>query len=172
MKAPDSIRNTIIRPPLKPTTTTNKTPMTTVVKQRARATDLDALMAAEQQQQQNKTQSKLIDRLPTVVITSPMINNVRKSLFTKDTVKRVQPVRSHELKLFSNHLTSDICVQSDESSLTLTPCSLESIKDSKSNENHIEENNNQNQTINVIRDISEDSLDEHDHIQKIIRTSK
>ncbi|CAM4802983.1 unnamed protein product [Rotaria magnacalcarata] len=142
----------------------NKIPVTTVAKQRARVSDLDALMA-----EQRKSTSKLVNKSP-VVLPSSITNNIQKSLFSKDTVKRVQPVRSHELKLFSCHLTPEISSQNDESVLTLTPCSLESIKD-----NQLVETKNQyanpSSTIAVVmkRDFSEDSLNERDHIQKFLQ---
>ncbi|CAF3419610.1 unnamed protein product [Rotaria socialis] len=172
VKPGESVRNTTTTIPNRPiinttkTTTNiyNKIPVTTVVKQRARVSDLDALMT-----EQRKSTSKLVNKSP-VVLPSSITNNIRKSLFSKDTVKRVQPVRSHELKLFSCHLTPDVSSQNDESILTLTPCSLESIKDNQLVETK-DQYTNQSSTIAAVmkRDFSEDSLNEHDHIQKLLQ---
>ncbi|CAF4685357.1 unnamed protein product, partial [Rotaria magnacalcarata] len=44
----------------------------------------------------------------TILFPTPIVNNIRRSLFSTDSVKVVRPVRSQELKLFSCHLTPDI----------------------------------------------------------------
>ncbi|CAF4125029.1 unnamed protein product [Rotaria sp. Silwood2] len=173
-------RSTIINKPniiiTKPSTTTNnnKTHTSSAVRQPAHVTNLDTLIAGEQ----NKKQSVK----PTIISPSRIINNVQHSLFSKDTVKRIRPVRSHELKLFSCHLTPDISPdeilsQTNESLSTLTPCSLESITDNKSTDNQLHKTNNNDSkpSSNIstdMRDFSEDSLNEHDYIQRLLKQSK
>ncbi|CAF4285050.1 unnamed protein product [Rotaria sp. Silwood2] len=173
-------RSTIINKPniiiTKPSITTNnnKTHTSSAVRQPAHVTNLDTLIAGEQ----NKKQSVK----PTIISPSRIINNVQHSLFSKDTVKRIRPVRSHELKLFSCHLTPDISPdeilsQTNESLSTLTPCSLESITDNKSTDNQLHKTNNNDSkpSSNIstdMRDFSEDSLNEHDYIQRLLKQSK
>jgi hypothetical protein len=141
------------KPKISTTTNNSKTRIPTVIQQSRRVSDLDALMA---EQRDNKS---------TIISPSPIIN----SLFSPDTVKLVRPVRGQELKIFSNHLTSEISFQTSESLSTLTPPSLESIVDSKS----IEKNNDYScSSFIVTRDFSEDSLNEHYHIQKLLKQSK
>ncbi|CAF1284805.1 unnamed protein product [Rotaria sordida] len=144
------------------TTNNNKPPTSSVVRQPAH------VLIAEQQN--NNTLPP-----PTIVLpSSSIINNGQHVLFSKDTVKRIRPVRSHELKLFSNHLTPEILSQTNESLSTLTPSSLESIINNKSIDNQLQKtnNNNTNLSSNIssdMRDFSEDSLNEHEHIQRLLK---
>ena len=130
-------------------------------------------------EQQNKITSKLSDK-PTTVSPPPIANNIQHSLFSKDSVKLVRPIRSQDLKLFSCHLTPEILTlipdgisfQTNESLSTLTPPSLESITDNKSTENKNDYSNSSSNITSITRDFSEDSLNEHYHIQKLLKQSK
>ena len=72
-------------------------------------------------------------------------------------MKHIRPVRSRELKLFSCHLTPEVSVPKNESSSTLTPSPYHSIHDHQEN------------ISGVLRDFSEDSLNEHHHIQNLLQ---
>lgn len=76
-------------------------------------------------------------------------------------MKIVRPVRSQELKLFSCHLTPEKIVPKNESLSTLTPSSYDSIDDNQLIQSKI--------PSNINRDFSEDSLNEHYHIQKLLQ---
>ena len=119
----------------------------------------------------------------------PIVNNIRRSLFSTDSVKVVRPVRSQELKIFSCHLTTDttsalptITVSNeiyqsniDETLSTLTPTSSLSQKtDNKSLNSQIIDKNDDasSNTSAILRDLSEDSLNEHYHIKQLLKSSK
>lgn len=123
-----------------------KTRIPIVSQQPTRVTDLDAVQAKQEIKLSNK---------PTIISPPSLI---QRSLFSKDSVKVIRPVRSQELKIFSSHLTPEISLPTNESTLTLTP-SLDSIND---NLLIAPENN----SANVTRDFSEDSLNERHHIQQ------
>ncbi|UJR14810.1 hypothetical protein I4U23_001797 [Adineta vaga] len=163
---PTATRSTVSKSTIthKPTSTIVKPCTTHITHQPARVSDLDVLIA--QQQNQNKSKK------PTVISTTPVVNNIKKPLFTKNTVKLVRPVRSQELKTFSEHLTphiptlvipNEIIDQTNESLSTLTPPSLESIAEYQSNEKKDE-----SIATSITRDFSEDSLNEHRHIQQFL----
>jgi hypothetical protein len=116
-----------------------KTRIPIVTQQSTHVTDLDKVMAEQQ--------TKLPDK--GTIISS--------SLFSKDSIKIIRPVRSQELKIFSCHLIPEIIIQTNESLSTLTPSSFESIKNNSSN------------ISGIIRDFSEDSLNEHYHIKKLLK---
>jgi hypothetical protein len=126
-------------------------------------------------EQQKQIASKVSDK-PKIIPPSPLVNNIQRSLFSKDSVKLVRPVRSQELKLFSCHLPpqtltslpDEISFQTNESLSTLTPPSLESITDNKPND----DSNSPSNLTSITRDFSEDSLNEHHHIQKLLQQSK
>ncbi len=150
-----------------------------------RVSDLDVLMAEKHIHNNNKT-SPHIELKPTIISPSPLINNIRPSLFLTDSVKVIRPVRSQELKIFSCHLTTEPSKVSDEilSQLnidetlsTLTPISSEQKTDNKSLDNLIIDQNDDSSsnTSAVLRDLSEDSLNslnEHYHIRQLLKSSK
>ncbi|CAF1261920.1 unnamed protein product [Adineta steineri] len=154
----------------KPTTNSIKTRKPIVNQQSARVSDLDVLMA---ERQKTTTTSKK----STIVTPSPVVNNIQQSLFRKDKIKVVRPVRSQELKLFSCHLTpkipptvpNEIIYQTNESLSTLTPSSFESIADNKPIEKKEECSDSSSNVISINRDFSEDSLNEHYYIQKLLQ---
>jgi len=130
-------------------------------------------------EQQKQNASKVSDK-PKIIPPSPLVNNIQRSLFSKDSVKLVRPVRSQELKLFSCHLPpqtltslpDEISFQTNESLSTLTPPSLESITDNKPTDNKNDDSNSPSNLTSITRDFSEDSLNEHHHIQKLLQQSK
>jgi hypothetical protein len=155
----------------------------------ARVSDLDALMA----EKHNHKSPPTIELKPTITSPSPMTNNIRRSLFSTDSVKVVRPVRSQELKIFSCHLSPEISIPSqppartsdeisyvsniDETYSTLTPSSSDLKTDNKSLDNQIIEksDNSLSNTSAVLRDLSEDSLNslnEHYHIRQLLKSSK
>jgi len=152
------------KPRNSPTKTTvtnnNKTRIPIVAKQSARVTDLDVLMAEQQTKFSNK---------PKIIAPSSLI---KPSLFSKDSVKLVRPVRSQELKLFSCHLIPEKSFQTNESLSTLTPSSYESINDNQLIEKKNDDLNLSSNLQSVIRDFSEDSLNEHYHIQKLLKQTE
>jgi len=157
-----------------------------------RVSDLDVLMA-EKHVNNNKILPN-VELKSTIITPSPIVNNIRRSLFSTDSVKVVRPVRSQELKIFSCHLTTEtsqapsvvpkasdeISSQSniDETLSTLTPIS--SVQETNNNEsldNQIIEKNDDSSsnTSAVLRDLSEDSLNslnEHYHIRQLLKSSK
>ncbi|CAF3706813.1 unnamed protein product [Rotaria sp. Silwood1] len=158
----------------KPIINNTKKHISSIVQQQpARVSDIDVLIA---EQNKNKNISKLPVK-PIIVSPSPIINNIQQSLFSKDTIKRIRTVRSHELKLFSCHLIPEISdkisSQTNESLSTLTPTSLESITDNNNNKSINDQLQNTNKSCSNIstdmRDFSEDSLNEHDHIQRLLK---
>ncbi|CAF3310929.1 unnamed protein product [Rotaria socialis] len=148
-----------------------------------RVSDLDALMA-EKYINNNKTPPS-VQLKSTILFPTPIVNNIRRSLFSTDSVKVVRPVRSQELKLFSCHLTPDTSTHaaaSDEISyesnidekvsiLTSTP-PLEQIADHKTFDNQsiakIDEPSSIATAFTITHDLSEDSLNEHYHIKKLL----
>jgi hypothetical protein len=134
------------KPRISPTKNTNKTRIPIVTKQSTRVPDLDVLMAESDK--------------PKIISPSSLI---KPSLFSKDSFQIVRPVRSQELKLFSCHLIPEKSYQTNESLSTLTPSSYESI-----NDNQLIEKQTSN-ILDVIRDFSEDSLNEHYHIKKLLK---
>jgi hypothetical protein len=122
-------------------------------------------------EQQNKKSSNK----PKIVSSPPKINHIKHALFSKNTVKIVRPVRSQELKLFSSHLTPDKPAQTNNSVSTLTPPSLELITDKKANKVTGKNDDypySSHNNSGVIRDFSADSLNEHHHLQKLLKQSK
>lgn len=113
-------------------------------------TDLDALIAEQEKQ-------RSIDR-STSIIPSTLIQS---ALFSTETVKHVRPVRSEQLKLFSCHLATGIPLPTQESVSTLTPSSYHSITDKPPSLPAL--------IGDSIRDFSEDSLNEHNHTQKLLQ---
>lgn len=124
----------------------------------------------------NETKSTLI---PSV----PIVNNIRRSLFSPDSVKIVRTVQSQELKLFSCHLTNEqqsnkqtdeisSPVNIDETLSTLTPLSInEQTPDNQSNDKH---DDSSSDTSAILRELSEDSLNslnEHYHIRQLLKNS-
>ncbi|CAF3626494.1 unnamed protein product [Rotaria sordida] len=185
------------------TTTNNIKTRTSVVVQTAsssvatpRVSDLDALMAEkhiinnnnnnndDDNNNNNKT-SHNIELKSTIIFPPPIVNNIRRSLFSTDSVKVVRPVRSQELKLFSYHLiteplslpqpspaSNEISCESniDDTLSTLTPLSAGQIIDNKFVDNEIIIKNDDASSITsvITRDLSEDSLNEHYHIRKLL----
>ncbi|CAF0810818.1 unnamed protein product [Rotaria sordida] len=185
------------------TTTNNIKTRTSVVVQSAsssvatpRVSDLDALMAEkhiinnnnnnndDDNNNNNKT-SHNIELKSTIIFPPPIVNNIRRSLFSTDSVKVVRPVRSQELKLFSYHLiteplslpqpspaSNEISCESniDDTLSTLTPLSAGQIIDNKFVDNEIIIKNDDASSITsvITRDLSEDSLNEHYHIRKLL----
>ncbi|CAF0935566.1 unnamed protein product, partial [Adineta ricciae] len=151
----------------KPAPATVKARPPPVTHQSARVSDLDALIA----QRQAQTKAKKPTSIPVTSVTN---NKIRQSLFTKNTVKLVRPVRSQELKTFSCHLTpevpnivsNEVVCQTNESLSTLTPPSLESITETKTIEKKEDSS-----TPSIAHDFSEDSLNEHHHGQKLVDTN-
>ena len=134
-------------------TKTFKTHIPIIRQQSARVTDLDAVLAEQEKQK-------------TIINPSTFIQH---SLFSKDTVKLVRPVRSEELKLFSCHLTPEISLPTNESLSTLTPSSSNSIKDNQIIEKRTDNLNSPSNISDVTRDFSVDSLNEHHHIQRLLQ---
>ncbi|CAF3743455.1 unnamed protein product [Rotaria sordida] len=185
------------------TTTNNIKTRTSVVVQSAsssvatpRVSDLDALMAEkhiinnnnnnndDDNNNNNKT-SHNIELKSTIIFPPPIVNNIRRSLFSTDSVKVVRPVRSQELKLFSYHLiteplslpqpspaSNEISCESniDDTLSILTPLSAGQIIDNKFVDNEIIIKNDDASSITsvITRDLSEDSLNEHYHIRKLL----
>jgi hypothetical protein len=125
----------------------------------------------------------------TIISPPPIVNNIRRSLFSTDSVKVVRPVRSQELKLFSCHLTTDTTSalpttatvsneihpsNADETLSTLTPILSEQKTDNKLLNNQIIDKNEDFSSNNsaILRDLSEDSLNEHYHIKQLLKSSK
>ena len=178
---------------VKPTTsTTNAKPRTSVLappSSTARVSDLDALMAEQQQHSQIAAN---VPVQPSTISPPPMVNQIRCSLFSTDSVKVVRPVRSQELKIFSCHLTPQLSPPSqsskvsdeisypsniDETCSTLTPSSSELQTNKPSSEQPIilQKDDSSSNTSAVLRDLSEDSLNslnEHYHIRQLLKTSK
>lgn len=154
-----------------------------------RVSDLDALMA-EKHINNNKTPPTNADLKPSILSPAPIVNNIRRSLFSTDSVKVVRPVRSQELKIFSTHLTTEtskplpkisdeISPQSniDKTLSSLIPISTEQKTDNNSFDNQTIEKNDDSSsnTSAVLRDLSEDSLNslnEHYHIRQLLKSSK
>ncbi len=156
-----------------------------------RVSDLDVLMA-EKHVINNKILPN-VELKSTIITPSPIVNNIRRSLFSTDSVKLVRPVRSQELKIFSCHLTTETSIapslvpkasdeissQSniDETLSTLTPISSVQETNNKLLDNQIIEKNDDSSsnTSAVLRDLSEDSLNslnEHYHIRQLLKSSK
>ncbi len=132
-----------------------------------------------------------VELKPPAISPSPIGKNIRRSLFSTDSVKVVRPVRSQELKIFSCHLTTDIVTpsittkRSDESSYstnidetlsTLTPTSTEPQTDNQSLDKQTIEkpDDSSSNTSAVTQDLSEDSLNslnEHYHIRQLLKSS-
>jgi hypothetical protein len=149
-----------------------------------RVSDLDALMA--EKHTNSKKPPNHVELKSTIISPPPpppIVNNIRRSLFSTDSVKVVRPVRSQELKLFSCHLTTDTTSalpppppppttvsneihpsNADETLSTLTPISSEQKPDKN------DDFSSNNSTI--LRDLSEDSLNEHYHIKQLLKSSK
>ena len=148
-----------------------------------RVSDLDALMAEKQNKPKTPSPTATVEVKTTFVSPAPVVNNIRRSLFSPDSVKVVRPVRSQELKIFSCHLTTDKTPPIDEISSasnidetlsTITPPSIsEEIKnDNQTPDKHDDSSSN---TSAVLRDLSEDSLNslnEHYHIRQLLKSSK
>jgi hypothetical protein len=157
---PRSGQRTTTKPNTSPTKNI-KTRIPVVPQQSARVTDLDTAIAEQKQ----KT-LKLCDR-PKLITASKLI---QPTLFSKDSVKHIRTVRSRELKLFSCHLTPpEISGQKNESSSTLTPSSYESIHDQQFIEKQNDDLDTSSNISGVFRNFSEDSLNEHHHIQKLLQ---
>lgn len=121
-------------------------------------TDLDAVLAEREKQRTIKSSDQSSSIIPATVIQS--------ALFSKDTVKHIRTVRSEELKLFSSHLTTNgPAVPTEESVPTLTPPSYDSVNLMQRINEDIHPSS---QISDGIRDFSEDSLNEHNHIQKLL----
>ncbi|CAF4741806.1 unnamed protein product [Rotaria sp. Silwood1] len=161
-----------------------------------RVSDLDALMAEKHinnNNNNNNNTSHNIELKSTIIFPPPIVNNIRRSLFSTDSVKVVRTVRSQELKLFSCHLNTETSSSSsssspspqplpaasneisyesniDETPSTLTPISLGQITDKKSFDNQIiiKNDDSSSTTSAITRDLSEDSLNEHYHIRKLL----
>ncbi|CAF4908525.1 unnamed protein product, partial [Rotaria magnacalcarata] len=148
-----------------------------------RVSDLDALMA-EKYTNNNKIPPS-VQLKSTILFPTPIVNNIRRSLFSTDSVKVVRPVRSQELKLFSCHLTPDISTLAapsdeipykstvDETVSILTPIPpSEQITDHKNLDNQsiakIDDSSSIATASTIIHDLSEDSLNEHYHIRKLL----
>jgi hypothetical protein len=141
--------------PTKPRTNNIKTRIPIVTQQSARVTDLDALMA----KQQNENSLKLSNK-PTII--SP-------ALFSTNTIKLVRPVRSEELKLFSCHLIPEISIQTNAPISTITPSSFQSKPNNQLIEKKNDYSNSSSNILGVRKDFSEDSLNEHNHIQQLFK---
>ena len=129
---------------------------------RTRVTDLDAVIAEREKHRTIKSSDQSSSIIPSTVIQS--------ALFSKDNVKHIRTVRSEELKLFSCHLTTDIPVPTQESGSTLTPSSYGSINANPDIMQQINDDIHPSSHISDgIRDFSEDSLNEHNHIQKLLQ---
>jgi hypothetical protein len=170
------------------TTTTNIKPRTPAMTQKAststpRVSDLDVLMAEKHVNTKivPSVELKSTDKRK-IISPSPLVNNIRRSLFSTDAVKVVRPVRSQELKIFSSHLITEstpvideVSCQSniDETLSTLTP-STERKADKKSFDNQTMDKNDDlsSNTSVLIRNLSEDSLNEHHHIRQLLQSSK
>jgi hypothetical protein len=168
-----------------PPTTNIKPRIPTVVQptsSTARVSDLDALMA-EKQVHINKI-PPTIELKSTIISPSPMANNIRRSLFSTDSVKVVRPVRSQELKIFSSHLTSETSkppvpprIMNETFSILIPTSSEQKTDNNKSPDNYITEKNDDSysNTSAVLRELSEDSLNslnEHYHIRQLLKSSK
>lgn len=173
-----------------PTTTTTtpmniKTQTPIITPSTPRVSDLDALMA-EKHLTNNKSPN--VEIKPSIIPPAPIINNIRRSLFSTDSVKVVRPVRSQELKIFSSHLITEPSKQSSPKKLD-DISSPSNINETLSNvivpisptkqkpDTHIPEiNDNSSSNIStVLRDLSEDSLNslnEHYHIRQLLKSSK
>lgn len=156
----------------------------------ARVSDLDALMA---EQQYSQIPANLPAKPLNISPSPPMVNHIRCSLFSTDSVKVVRPVRSQELKIFSCHLTPQLSPPSqsskvsdeitypsniDETCSTLTPSSSEHQTNNQSSDKQIilqKDDSSSSNTSAVLRDLSEDSLNslnEHYHIRQLLKNSK
>ena len=156
-----------------------KTPTSVIVQQptTARVSDLDALMAKKQPTIQSpRTLELKTPAKPSIISPSPVTDTIRRSLFSTNAVKHVRPVRSQELKIFSCHLTPDNHVHSiisddvssasnsDETHSTLTDCRIDRV----TRQTPIADTN----ASPVVRELSEDSLNEHHHIKQLLESSK
>lgn len=183
---------------IKPTTTTTNVKFRTSTNapppplppSTARVSDLDALMA---EQQHNQTPPHIPTKSFTISPPS-MVHPIRCSLFSPESVKVVRPVRSQELKIFSCHLTPQICSPSqsskvsdeityppniDQTCSTLTPSSSELQSEKQSPDRQMmmtmKKDDSSSNTSAVLRDLSEDSLNslnEHYHIRQLLKNSK
>jgi hypothetical protein len=184
---------------------TNNTPPTNIKKRTPivvqptlttpRVSDLDVLMAERQINNNNNNTPSNVPLKSTIISPSPIVNNLRRSLFSTDSVKVVRPVRSQELKIFSSHLTpeiskpppipprlsDEISSQSniDETFSALTPISSEQNTDNnKSLDKQIiekDDDDSSSSTSAILRNLSEDSLNslnEHYHIRQLLKSSK
>jgi len=155
-----------------------------------RVSDLDALMAEKQiDNTQTQISSPPNNEIKSTLIPPvPIVNNIRRSLFSPDTVKVVRPVRSQELKLFSCHLTNEqtspsiklideisSSVNIDETLSTLTPKSInDQTSSSQTNDKQDDSPSSSSNTSAILRDLSEDSLNslnEHYHIRQLLKNS-
>lgn len=154
--------------------------MSNVVQCSSHVSDIDLLRDTSQK----KNTSKLSDK-SRFITSSPIIHNIRTALFSKDNVKRVRPVRSEELKSFSCHLTPEIpksrpnakSSENSESTLALQSASSECTTYTESLDEQLLKEQNIDQDLpssisNNTREFSVDSLNEHDHIQKLLEQSK
>ena len=155
----------------------------------ARVSDLDALMA----EQKHSQTPPHVPTKPLTISPPSMVNHIRCSLFSTESVKVVRPVRSQELKLFSCHLTPQISPPSqsskvsdqitypsniDQTCSTLTPSSSELQSEKQSPDRQMvmmKKDDSSSNTSAVLRDLSEDSLNslnEHYHIRQLLKNSK
>ena len=151
------------------------------VQQSAFISDLDGLTF----KQQNQKIPKLSAQAP-IILPSSIDHSISHALFSKDTVKRVRPVRSDELKLFSCHFTPEISTSTKTKILlqtegelppNLAKSSLIPINDDDSTNKESPEKNidNSESFTNIsaaVRNFSEDSLNEHNHIHKLPKQRK
>ncbi|UJR31909.1 hypothetical protein I4U23_019383 [Adineta vaga] len=145
-----------------------------------RVSDLDELMA---EKQNNKLSPKHIEKQSTVITPSPIADNICRSLFSTNSVKVVRPVRSQELKTFSCHLTTSATVTTtsnekqslyiNETASTITPAVLEQKPDNLLQANHnLDKNDDSSSNASgILRDLSEDSLNEHYHIKQLLKSN-
>ena len=140
------------------------TPIPTLAQPSTRVSDLDALITQQQQEDETKRVSSRSNSLSS----STILDQIQRVLFLPETVKHVRPVRSEELKIFSSQIPSDQLNLTNESLTTLKTDALESIPDPESVADRSEPSS---KTSNRARDLSEDSLNEHHHIRRILQKS-
>ncbi|CAF1109665.1 unnamed protein product, partial [Adineta ricciae] len=151
-----------------------------------RVSDLDVLMA---EKQNNNVSPNRIEEKSSAISPSPIANNIRRSLFSANTVKVVRPVRSQELKTFSCHLTTPTTAKAtvsrenhelhiDETPSTVTTTTTSSTVSQTKIDHplHIdhtcERNDDSSSTTSaILRDLSADSLNEHYHIRQLLKSN-
>ena len=122
-----------------------------------RVSDLDVLMNRQQ-----ADETKSVASRSNSLSSSTVLDQIPRILFLPETVKHVRPVRSEELKIFSSQVPSDQFNRTHES---LSTVQLESTDEP-------EPVADLSGSSNLTRDLSEDSLNEHYHIQKLLQHSK